>query len=80
MTTGEVVLIVIMVAQLLTIAGILWFHNSQTRDWREERAYLLNATMARSLPELRGPIPTENHGVGRDPFADLEGYEAQVGL
>lgn len=79
MTTGEVVLIIIMVAQMLTVAGLLWFHNSQTRDWREERAYLLNATMARSLPELRGPI---QHTPASHEFSlsDLEGYESPVGL
>lgn len=35
---------------------ILLFHAQQTRDWREERAYLLQAFMARDLPELQRPV------------------------
>ena len=40
-------------AVLVVVIGvILYFHHLQSRDWREERAFLIQAAMARSLPEL----------------------------
>ena len=66
---------------MLAVIGIqAWVHVSQSRDWREERAFLLRGVMARSLPELQmstfqAPTPPATSGL----YDDLEGFEAQVG-
>lgn len=70
---------VLVVAQLAVIGALIWLLHHQTRDWQEERLMLLKAAMARSLPEFSGSIPVEP-AVRHDPYQDLEGFEAPVGL
>lgn len=44
--------------QTVIIFALLAFYHVQSRDWREERAHLLHAAMARSLPELQAFAPS----------------------
>ncbi len=63
---------------LIAIIGAqMVFHFLQTRDWREERAVLIQAVMARSLPEFHASIPREATVV-REPWP--EDYEIPVGM
>jgi hypothetical protein len=70
---------------LLGFVGLLVFHVVTARDWREERAYLLNAAVsqnAREFAQRVNPVPAEGPAVPAATkfWEQVEGYEAPVGM
>ena len=69
---------------VLVIAALLALHVSQTRDWREERALLMQAVIAKNSSEFRSMV----QGVPAEPavprandfWENVEGYVEPVGL
>lgn len=67
------------------VVTVLVFHVVQARDWREERAYLLNAAISKNGTEFVqrvNPVPADGPAVeGTHQFwSQVEGYEAPIGL
>ena len=66
---------------VLALFGLAVLHVLQSRDWREERALLLQAVMAKSGTEFRAILnPADGPAVPQRWTDELEGYDAPVGL
>ena len=75
-------MIVFLVCVLVfALTGLAVLHVLQSRDWREERALLLQAVMAKSGTEFRAMLnPPDGPAIPQRWTDELEGYDAPVGM